>query len=385
MDLVFRLSALGSVCLLCGRIQNPVTESSAFQASGSYLYTTVQREVNGVSGVAAGPGVFALGDAADSTPHGVGIGISWVKAAGQGLGVGTPALEVTVGIVDATSHTEADTRDGSGLSAFNGSGNGRFETFWGLGRIPIGERHSAELAIEFPFNRSRDLLVSGPDNLYGNPERRNLYAYTANVALGYRYRGEGWEGAAGLRWAYPSLQNGTYFSYTNGTGPVWGFETEVLRRFGQWRASLSGGTQRGTLHFEQGLFPEFRPETFSRRLVRDFLRLQAARPVAGITAIASVHWVGLSTPYWDSAATLNTETFLHDLGMDYHFRSDELFLTVGVDIPIRELFSIQLAAMKRFGWEDVDLTPTSTNPGRGTLTVSRTGWGVTGGFCTTVR
>jgi hypothetical protein len=385
MDLVFRLSAFGSVCLLCGQILNPVEEPSAFRAVGGYVYATAEREVTGASGAALGSRGLALADSADSTPHGAAIEVSWVEASPKGIGAGTPALELALGVVEAFSHTEADTLDDSGVSVVNSSGNARFETFWFRGRVPFAPRHSLEAAVEIPFNRSRDLIVSGPGNVYANPERRNLYSYASSVALGYRHRGDGWESAAALRWAHASTQNGTERAYTNGTGALWGFEVELLRRFGAWRGSISGGTLQGNLRFTEGLFPEFSEETFSRRFVRNFAGIEISRPIGRTSPFFSARWVGVRTPYWDSAATLNTETLLHDQGLDYSFRSDELFLMLGLEVRVRELMSVQVAALKRFGREEVDLLPTSTNPGSGSLSISRSGWGITAGFCATVR
>ncbi len=385
MDLVFRLSAFGSVCLLCGSSLSPLPESSVFQLSALYAHATLQREVTGATGAPAASAVLAVGDAADNTPHGAAIEIAWARRPPDGLGAGTPRLELALGIAEGLSHTEADTLNGAGESVVNSSGNTRFETFWLLARIPVAKRVSLEAAVEVPFNRARDEIDYGAGDLYGNPERRDLYSYTTGVAAGARYRGPRWEGAAALRWAHTSNQNGTYFAYTNGAGSLWGFEAELVRLFGAWRGSVFGGTLRGSLLYQEGLFPAFHEETSNRPFARDWAGLAIARPIGAVTPFVSSRWVGIRTPYWDSAATLNLETLLHDEGLDYRFSPDEFFLTLGVEARLRELLTLQVAGLWRSGRESVDFLPSSTNPGSGSISVSRSGWGITAGLSASVR
>src|SRR5512140_2155182 len=164
MDPVLTLGAFGSVCLLCAGLQQPLVDSSAIHLGGTFVYSTVSRKVDGSSGVP--PAIVFPGETADTTPHGAAISLSWQTPAPKGLGVGTPAFELTGGIVEAISHTESDSKDANGQVVANGSGNGRFESFYGVVRIPLGTRSSVEAGLEVPFNRSRDLMVSGAGNFY---------------------------------------------------------------------------------------------------------------------------------------------------------------------------------------------------------------------------
>ncbi|MGE5345177.1 MAG: hypothetical protein ACM3JH_04405 [Acidithiobacillales bacterium] len=385
MDLVFRLSAFGSTCLLCGRLLNPVVVPSAFELSGAYVHTDLRREVTGAEGAALQGGGLAVGDEASDTPHGVGIEGAFVKSAPKGTGAGTPALEVALGVVGGFSHTEADTLDPSGAVVLNASGDARFETFWLRARAPVALRGSAEAAVEIPFNRSRDLVVYGPGNLYESPERRNLYSYTTSAALGYRYRGDGWEGAGALRWAHASTQNNTGLAYANGSGSLWGLEANFIRGLGAFRGSVSGSGLKGSLGFKEGYAPDFVEVTPSREFVRGSAKIEISRPTRALVPFFSAEWVGSRTPYWDFSAPLNTETLFHDLGLAQQFHSNELFLGLGIQLKLRELLTASVAGVYRSGRETVDLLPTSANPGSGSLSVSRTGWGFTVGFTATVR
>lgn len=378
MDPVLTLGAFGSVCLLCGSLEPPLVESSAIHLGGTFVYSTVTRKVNGASGVP--PAIAFSGEHADTTPHGAGISLSWQTPARKGLGVGTPAFEVAGGVVEAISHTESDSKNSLGQVAVNGSGDGRFESFHGVVRIPLGLRHSLEAEVEVPFNRSRDLIVAGVGNFYSNPGRRNLYSFTTNVALGYRFRGRGWEASAASLYSTTSTQYGTYYAYSNGSGPFWGGEAQVLRRFGKLGASLAAGAQAGHLTFTEGLFPDFVETRYDSPLRRRFVAAEVAYPVSTVSLRLSALWLHVEAPYWDAGGTLNVETLLHDGGLDFYSRSNEVFLRLTAEIPLRKTVMLQLTALRRQGSEAVSFTSTPVNPGSASLSLTRSGWAAIAGF-----
>ena len=378
MDPVLTLGAFGSVCLLCGSLQVPLVESSAIHLGGTFVYSTVTRKVDGASGVP--PAISFPGESADTTPHGAAISLSWQTPAPKGLGVGTPAFEVTGGVVEAISHTESNSKDTSGQVAANGSGNGRFESFYGVVRVPLGLCHSLEAGVEVPFNRSRDLTVSGVGNLYFTPGRRDLYSFTTNVALGYRFRGRGWEASAAGLYSTTSTQNGTGYAYSNGSGTLWGGEAQILRQFGKLGASLAAGAQAGHLTFTEGLYPDFVETRYESPLKRRFVRAEVAYPVSTVSLRFSALWLHVEAPYWDAGATLNVETLLHDGGLDFSTRSNEVLLRLTAEIPLRKTVMLQLTALVRQGSETVDFTATSVNPGSASLSLTRSGWAAIGGF-----
>jgi hypothetical protein len=378
MDPVLTLGAFGSVCLLCGSLQVPLVESSAIHLGGTFVYSTVTRKVDGASGVP--PAISFPGESADTTPHGAAISLSWQTPAPKGQGVGTPAFEVTGGVVEAISHTESNSKDTSGQVAANGSGNGRFESFYGVVRVPLGLCHSLEAGVEVPFNRSRDLTVSGVGNLYFTPGRRDLYSFTTNVALGYRFRGRGWEASAAGLYSTTSTQNGTGYAYSNGSGTLWGGEAQILRQFGKLGASLAAGAQAGHLTFTEGLYPDFVETRYESPLKRRFVRAEVAYPVSTVSLRFSALWLHVEAPYWDAGATLNVETLLHDGGLDFSTRSNEVLLRLTAEIPLRKTVMLQLTALVRQGSETVDFTATSVNPGSASLSLTRSGWAAIGGF-----
>jgi hypothetical protein len=377
VDPVLTLGAFGSVCLLCGSPQPPLVESSAIHVGGVFIYSTVTRRVDKASGVP--PAIDFPGESADTTPHGAGISISWQAPAPIGLGVGTPAFELTGGVVEAISHTESNSTDPTGNVAVNGSGNGRFESFYGVVRIPLGV-HSIEAGVEVPFNRSRDLIVPGVGNFYFQPERRNLYSFTTNLALGYRFRGRGWEASATVLYTTTSTQNGTGYAYSNGHGPLWGGEAQILRRFGKLGVSLAAGTQSGHLTFAEGLFPAFVETHYQSSLRRRFAKAEVAYPVRTVSLLFSALWLHAETPYWDAGGTLNVETLLHDGGLDFTSRSNEVFLSVVGEIPVRKTLVLQLTLLRRQGSEAANFTRTSVNPGSASLSLTRSGWAAVAGF-----
>lgn len=378
MDPVLTLGAFGSVCLLCGSLQQPLVEVSAIHLGGTFVYSTVSRKIDGATGVP--PAIAFPGENADTTPHGAAISLSWQTPASKGLGVGTPAFELTGGIVEAISHTESDSKDAGGQVVANGSGNGRFESFDGVVRIPLGTRSSLEAGLEVPFNRSRDLMVSGAGNFYANPARRNLYSFTTNVALGYRLRGTDWEASASGLYSTTSTQNGTYYAYSNGSGRLWGGEAQFLRRFGRLGTSLAAGAQTGHLAFTEGLFPDFVETRYEAPLRRRFVKAEIAYPISTVSLRLSALWLHVEAPYWDAGATLNMETLLHDGGLDFSSRSNEVLLRLTAEIPLRKTVMLQLTALVRQGGETVDFTSTPVNSGSASLSLSRTGWAAIGGF-----
>ena len=378
MDPILTLGAFGSVCLLCGSLQVPLVESSAIHLGGTFVYSTVTRKVDGASGVP--PAISFPGESADTTPHGAAISLSWQTPAPKGLGVGTPAFEVTGGVVEAISHTESNSKDTSGQVAANGSGNGRFESFYGVIRVPLGLCHSLEAGVEVPFNRSRDLTVSGVGNLYFTSGRRDLYSFTTNVALGYRFRGRGWEASAAGLYSTTSTQNGTGYAYSNGSGTLWGGEAQILRQFGKLGASLAAGAQAGHLTFTEGFYPDFVETRYESPLKRRFVRAEVAYPVSTVSLRFSALWLHVEAPYWDAGATLDVETLLHDGGLDFSTRSNEVLLRLTAEIPLRKTVMLQLTALVRQGSETVDFTATSVNPGSASLSLTRSGWAAVGGF-----
>lgn len=378
MDPILTLGAFGSVCLLCGSLQVPLVESSAIHLGGTFVYSTVTRKVDGASGVP--PAISFPGESADTTPHGAAISLSWQTPAPKGLGVGTPAFEVTGGVVEAISHTESNSTGPGGQVAVNASGNGRFESFYGVVRIPLGVRQSLEAGVEVPFNRSRDLTVSGVGNLYFTPGRRDLYSFTTNVALGYRFRGRGWEASAAGLYSTTSTQNGTGYAYSNGSGTLWGGEAQILRQFGKLGASLAAGAQAGHLTFTEGFYPDFVETRYESPLKRRFVRAEVAYPVSTVSLRFSALWLHVEAPYWDAGATLDVETLLHDGGLDFSTRSNEVLLRLTAEIPLRKTVMLQLTALVRQGSETVDFTATSVNPGSASLSLTRSGWAAVGGF-----
>jgi hypothetical protein len=377
VDPVLTLGAFGSVCLLCGSLQPALVESPAIHVGGVYIYSTVTRKVETASGV---PSAISFpGESADTTPHGAGISFSWQAPAPNGLGVGTPAFELTGGVVESISHTESNSTNPAGDVAVNGSGNGRFESFYGVVRIPLGA-HAVEAGVEVPFNRSRDLIVPGVGNFYFEPERRDLYSFTTNLALGYRFRGTGWEASAAVLYTTTSTQNGTGYAYSNGRGPLWGGEAQILRRFGKLGVSVAAGAQSGHLTFAEGLFPAFVETNYESPLRRRFVKAEVAWPLHSVSLLVSALWLHVETPYWDAGGTLNVETLMHDGGLDFASRSNEVYLSATAEVPLRKTLVLQLTLLRRQGSETADFTPTSVNPGSASLSLRRSGWAGIAGF-----
>lgn len=357
MDLLFRLSAFGALCLLCGGTSFAPPDGSAIRLQGTYLYSTLERGVERTSGPVGVPDL----ESADTTPHGVALEAASVRA--SKFGAGTPEFELMGGVLVGSSHTEAKTSFGLA------TGNGRVESYALLARLPLGGSGSIEGALDIPYFRSHDDLSSGPSRL--DPERREVSAYANNLGLGYRFRGRDWEAAVALRYAYVFWKQDTARSLDDSDGLLLGSEVEVRRRFGALGGTLSAGFLGGRLDAARGA--PAGPLSRSRvSASRAFVRLSARRPVGRTTFDATLAWSNLLAPYGDSAP-LNLETVLRDGAPGFATRSDDLTLEVAAEMPLRPNVELILGALLRRGFERTTLVGES-------LDVRRTGFALRAGF-----
>lgn len=356
MDLLFKLSAFGALCLLCGGTSRLPSQGSGIRLTGSSFYSTVERRVENAVGPVAVTGL----ETADTTPHAVALEVASVRPAG--LGAGTPAFELAAGVLVGSSHTEGKTAFGLA------TGNGRAESYALSARVPLGSG-SIEGALDIPYSRSHDFLSQGAPRL--DPERREVSSYTTNLGLGYRLRGPDWETALALRYAYTFLKQDTARSLDDADGPLFGAEFEARRRFGLFESSLAAGFLAGRLDSARG--EPGSPLARSRvSASRAFVRVAAGRKVGRARLDATLTWSNILSPYGD-AAPLSLETLLRDAAPGFSTRSDDLVLEIGANVPIRPSLDLVGCVLLKRGFERTSLADES-------LEVRRTGFALLAGF-----
>ena len=183
MITVSPLNVFGTLCLLCATFLTPSVDRQQLELSAAFTYTSLQRSVTSSNGA---PQTSLTYNAADETPHGLLAEAAWFKPAPAGEGVGTPAFELRVGIIEATAHSESLITDVGHAVLVQGSATGRFESV-AVGRAQLGRHGSLEASFERPYYRSKGIVVTGL--AHANPSRRDLLTDTRAASLGYRFRG----------------------------------------------------------------------------------------------------------------------------------------------------------------------------------------------------
>lgn len=374
IELVHHLGAYGVLCLLCagpGDLTRPDPPSARWNIEAAGVYATFQRPLLDEKGIAEGPGDEF--DGGDTTPHGVAVeaGRRWPSTAGAG----SPRKEFAFGVLEATTHNEAQTKKPYGTQpTINTTGNGRFESVWIKVRYPVSERGSLELAVDRPYYTEADIVVAG-DDLYFGSSRRNLLTDVRNTALGYRHFGDGYEIAAQAVWTDVRTQYGTGRAFLNGSGTVWGATAEALVTFGAWRGQVFAGYQHGTIGVEGGFFPHFEPWTGDFEHTRTFVATAAGRRWGRWGAALALRGVWIRSPYWDSGGFANTEMYEIDQGRSFSLSSREFFGDFTGSYDVSETLRFSASILRRHGDDQSTMAPTlpgvapSGYPGR------RRGWG----------
>ena len=376
MITVSPLNVFGTLCLLCATFLTPSVDRQQLELSAAFTYTSLQRSVTSSNGA---PQTSLTYNAADETPHGLLAEAAWFKPAPAGEGVGTPAFELRVGIIEATAHSESLITDVGHAVLVQGSATGRFESVAVLGRAQLGRHGSLEASFERPYYRSKGIVVTGFP-LYANPSLRDLLTDTRAASLGYRFRGTGWEAATSFLYTATSNQDATAAGYFRDSGKIYGGQLELSQRFGRLDFSVRGAVQRGSLSITEGFQPSFDVFQYRRDFTRGFGGVKAHTSFGKASLVGWVDGTHTEAPFWDSLAAGIQETVLHDSGLQHDFHTTEFVFGICGELYLGRQVTIRAFGARRSGYETVSFGATTVNPESVSLTVHRSGWSAGLGF-----
>ncbi|HEY3202765.1 MAG TPA: hypothetical protein VGL03_03795 [Thermoanaerobaculia bacterium] len=295
-------------------------------------------------------------DSSDTTPKFVLIGLGGARAASELLGAGTPQLEWRIRVAFAAPHAEQELKASPDLARVAATGDGRYENFAVLGRLPLGARDSVELAIDRRFHQASQLVNIGEEN-HVFSEQRTYSAERIDAAAGWRHRWTDLEAAAALRWVKPGGFNATANAFHDVSGAFFGGDAEVRFRRGAWTLLLHGERMAGSLDVHRESAP-----SFANRDSREPASLSAVRLGVGYAWPRTDFF--LSATYdserlpFVSLAVLGTETLAFDSGFDPDSRMHEYFW----DLEARHAFtpSVRVRVSLRLAWGDETVTLTDS-------------------------
>lgn len=308
-------------------------------------YATLSRRNDGTAG---------LFDTSDVTPKYALIGAGYARSAGAGLGTGTPAVEWRARFVVGPSHDEVSRRVIDETPILT-TGTGRYLNFALLGRLPIGERDSIEVAAdrrEHAVTDYANLAFEQPPTFLG---QRTLEASRLDLAAGWRHRWKGLEAAASVRAVWPHGRTESEESLYRAKGSLWGGAVEGRYRLGRWTLSFVAERTSGSLDVA-----ERSASAGVDRKIRSDARLQSFRPGLSFAfgrneLFGSVAFERQRLPFVSFALTAAEASAL-DRGL--HFDSDvkQVFWDVRLRRAFAPSFSALLALRLGYGLETVTLT-----------------------------
>lgn len=321
----------------------PPRESLAADVGSSYA--TLSRRIDRVEG---------RFDTSDVTPKFASVGIGSARRAAPGLGTGTPAFEWRARFVVGPSHDEERSRVTDAAPILT-TGTGRYLNFALLGRLPVGERDSIEVAADRREHEVTDfanLVFEQPPTLLG---QRRLEARRLDLAAGWRHRWQGLEAAVSVRSVQPHGRSESDESLYRSKGSLWGGAAEARWRVGHWTLSFVAERVSGRL--------EVAERSASAGVDRDRnwdAHLQSFRPGLAFAfgkneLFGSVAFEKQQLPFVSFALTA-AEASAMDRGL--HFDSDvkQVFWDVRLRRAFAPAFSALLALRLGYGLETVMLS-----------------------------
>jgi hypothetical protein len=246
---------LVSACVFClGMLFNvDFTPPAGYSADVFAGYGTLQRQVTA--------GSLLVDDRSAATLKGTGVGIRWTRPAANGLGAGTPASEVRLRFAFPNSHDEVSQSGSSPMSA-TATGDGRYENFACIFRVPVELADSLEFGFEQRRQKITD-LVSFNAVPYEFTYERALIAYHLDFGIGWRHRFRDFEVAGGWTASRVEARNDTPLSGILAGGTLQGGRAEPRYQSGPWNYSLLGRVVGD--HISVGEQFGGRPQTFFDR------------------------------------------------------------------------------------------------------------------------
>jgi hypothetical protein len=246
---------LVSVCIFCVGMLFPVdfAPPPGYSAEVFAGYGTLQRQVTS--------GSTLVEDRADTTVKATGVSLHWASAPALALGAGTPPGEVRLRFSFPNSHDESSQSSVSPTQV-TATGNGRYENFAGIFRVPVADADSLELGVEQRRQKITDLLNFN-STPYEFTHERDLIAYHLDFGIGWRHRFRDLEVAGGWTASRLEARNDTPLSGILAGGTLQGGRAEVRDRDGPWTYSLIARAVGS--HMSVGEQYTGRPQTFFER------------------------------------------------------------------------------------------------------------------------
>jgi hypothetical protein len=282
------------------------------------------------------------------------VGVGYARRAAPGLGTGTPAFEWRARLAVGPSHDE-ERRRVTDETPILTTGTGHYLNLALLGRLPVGERDSIEVAADRREHEVTDfanLVFEQPPTFLG---QRKLEARRLDLAAGWRHRWKGFEAAASVRSVQPHGRSESDESLYRAKGSLWGGAAEGRWRLGHWTLSFVAERVSGRLSVAE--------QSASAGVDRERswdARLQSFRPGLAFSfgpneLFGSVAFEKQRLPFVFFALTAAEASAL-DRGL--HFDSDvkQVFWDVRLRRAFAPAFSALLALRLGYGLETVTLS-----------------------------
>src|SRR5712692_755077 len=252
------------------------------------------------------------------------IGIGANRAAKDGLGAGTPELEWKVWVALAPSRSD-QSPGSSGPGQTSATGDGRFENYALLVRLPLGPRDSVEATGTRKNHDSTDHFDSiGAGSVLGGS--RTLGADRIDVALGWRHRWRGLEASAAAVYVQADGTNGTRGAFHLSGGGIYGGAIDARARLSDWTLVLGAQRTSGSVNATEQSLPSFVPRHLSSTASLEAYRAGAGWSGRSLSVFLSGTYDRTVLPFV-SQAVLGTEAIAFENGFHpssraHHFIAD---------------------------------------------------------------
>jgi hypothetical protein len=274
----------------------------------------------------------------------------------------------------APSHDEQELKEATNVEPITTTGNGRYENYEFLGRLPISATDSAELIAGRRIDNSTDIVNYGGGE-HAFSESRGLTAGRIDVAAGWRHRWMGLEAAVALRMVYPESYLATASTFRKARGPLFGGTGELRACRGPWTASLVGEYVKGNLTVHEESSPAFEEFDFDADASFSAAKLTVGYSWPRTDLFLSTTYDYQHLPFV-SLAVLGTEGQLFDYGYHPDSKTTEWFWDLIFRYALTPGIRVRMGLRLGTGSETVNLTDLVGNGPPVTLDVQRRGvWG----------
>ncbi len=297
-------------------------------------------------------------DVSDVTAKFLLIGIGNAHFPEGTLGAGTPDRQWRLRVAVGPSHDE---QMQNGVT--DARGEGRYENFAFVFRLPLGQRDSLEAAVNRRSHNASDVIRAN----FGFQQQRILTAERIEGGLGWRHRWEGLEAAliARIDQIGGSDKTDAAFSLSRGYLPGVGVEARMRRK--NWTLSLEAETMNGSIDVNEESAPQFLLRSSSVKASIQYIRLGIDASFGRREAALSVTYDRSSLPFV-SLAVLGTETEAFDAGFHPESSTREWIVNASVGHWVAPKVRTRVFLRASYGKETLTLSdalgtrPTQTLP-----------------------